>query len=41
MKGSRQPQSLKASTPRYVRIPMIVASDTTTPSVGDVCSQPV
>src|SRR5262245_20222261 len=41
MNGTRQPQSLNASTPRYERIPMMVASDTTMPSVGEVCSQPV
>src|SRR5438105_9285930 len=41
MNGRRQPQSLNASTPRYDRMPMIVPSETTMPSVGDVCSQPV
>ena len=41
MNGIRQPQSLKASLPRYVRVPMITASETTIPSVGDVWSQPV
>src|SRR5262249_14060733 len=34
MNGSRQPQSLNASTPMYARIPMIVARDTTIPRVG-------
>ena len=40
MNGRRQPQSLNASTPSQVRMPMIVASETTMPGVGDVCSQP-
>ncbi len=39
--GIRQPHSLKASLPKYVRVPTITARDTTIPSVGDVCSQPV
>ena len=41
MNGSRQPQSLNASVPSQARMPMIVASETTMPSVGEVCSQEV
>src|SRR5207237_2862048 len=41
MNGRRQPQSVKASTPGYHRMPMMTASDRTIPSVGDVWSHPV
>jgi hypothetical protein len=37
----RQAQALKASLPNYVRVAMIMMSDSTIPRVGEVCSQPV
>ena len=41
MNGIRQPHSLNAASPSYFCVPMITASDTTIPSVGDVWSHPV
>ena len=39
--GIRHPHAFHASVPTVSRVPMITARDTTMPSVGDVCSQPV
>ena len=39
--GILHPHWLKASGPSAVRVTAITASDTTMPSVGDVCSHPV
>jgi hypothetical protein len=41
MNGIRQPQSLKASLPSHVRVPMMTPSETTMPRVGEVWSHPV
>jgi hypothetical protein len=39
--GTRHAQALNSSLPKYVRVAMITANDTTTLSVGEVCSHPV
>jgi hypothetical protein len=39
--GTRHAHALNTSVPKYVRVAMITTSDTTMPSVGEVCSQPV
>jgi len=39
--GMRHPHALNASVPNSSRVVMMTSRDTTIPSVGEVCSQPV
>jgi|GraSoiStandDraft_10_1057309.scaffolds.fasta_scaffold671161_1 hypothetical protein len=39
--GTRHAHALNTSVPKYVRVAMMTASETTIPRVGEVCSQPV